>query len=344
VRITATFAEVDLQSDTMPILGISIVVPVYNSERSLPILAERIRAVLQAEERALELILVNDGSRDESWKVIKTLAQSHSWISGISLMRNSGQHNALLCGVRRARFDVIVTMDDDLQNPPEEIPTLLAKLDSGFDVVYGTPLRETHGLLRDLASKITKFGLQKAMGSETARNVSAFRAFRTHLRDSFSPYRGFFVSLDVLLTWGTHRFTSVPVRNDPRTIGVSNYTLRKLVAHAFNMITGFSTFPLEVASMLGFSFMVFGAGILVWVIGRWLIFGSIVPGFVFLASIIAVFSGVQLFALGVMGEYLARMHTRLTDRPSYVIKETVGSHGVGAPPSHAPSGSDGLRT
>jgi glycosyltransferase involved in cell wall biosynthesis len=229
-----------------------------------------------------------------------------------------------LCGIRSARFGVIVTMDDDLQNPPEEIPKLLEKLSEGFDAVYGRPRKESHGLLRDVASQITKIALQKAMGSETARHVSAFRAFRTHLRDAFSHYQGVYVSIDVLLTWATTRFSSVEVRNDRRTIGASNYTVRKLIVHALNMLTGFSTLPLEIASVVGFVFMLFGAAALVWVLGRWLILGSVVPGFAFLACTITIFSGVQMFALGVMGEYLARMHMRLTDQPSYVIRETVG--------------------
>jgi glycosyltransferase involved in cell wall biosynthesis len=306
-------------------MGLSIVVPVYNSEKSLPILVERTGRALAADARSLEMILVNDGSRDGSWDVIRGLAASYPWVRGINLMRNCGQHNALLCGIRAARFEVTVILDDDLQNPPEEIPVLLRKLDEGFDVVYGAPHKESHGLLRDTASRITKITLQRAMGTEASRNVSAFRAFRTYLRDAFAHYRGFFVSIDVLLTWATSRFSSVEVRHDPRTIGVSNYTVRKLIVHALNMMTGFSTLPLEIASIVGFVFMLFGVGALAWVLGRWLILGSVVPGFAFLGSTLAIFSGVQMFALGVMGEYLARMHTRLTDRPSYAVKETVGA-------------------
>lgn len=305
-------------------MSLSIVVPVYNSEKSLPILAERISRVLKTDARAFEVIFVNDGSRDGSWDMIRGLASSYPWVRGINLMRNCGQHNALLCGIRAARFEITIIMDDDLQNPPEEIPVLLRKLDQGFDVVYGTPHKESHGFLRDAASQITKITLQKAMGSETARNISAFRAFRTYLRDAFSHYRGFFVSIDVLLTWGTSRFASVEVRHDPRAIGESNYTMRKLIVHALNLMTGFSTLPLEIASIVGFVFMFFGVAVLVYVLGKWLILGSVVPGFAFLGSTVAIFSGVQMFALGVMGEYLARMHTRLTDRPSYVVREAVG--------------------
>ena len=288
------------------------------------LLADGLRQVLDPGLRLGELILVNDGSRDRSWEVIQNLAEQYPWIRGFNLMRNYGQHNALLCGIRAAQYGVIVTIDDDLQMPPDEVPRLLAELEKGYDVVYGTPERDAHGLLRDLASRITKLALQSAMGVEVARSVSAFRAFRTDLRRAFSSYSGPYVSIDVLLTWGTKEFCAIPVRNLPRTIGASNYTLRKLIAHAMNMMTGFSTLPLQIASVTGFLFTLFGFGILLYVVGRYLIDGDAVPGFPFLASVIAIFSGAQLFALGIMGEYLARMHFRMMDRPSYAVRSAAG--------------------
>lgn len=303
--------------------SLSVVVPVYNSEASLPLLIERLEPVLASLGIPHEVILVNDGSRDRSWERICELARGRDWVLGINLMRNYGQHNALLCGIRAATRDVVVTMDDDLQNPPEEICKLLIQLDQGFDVVYGTPLKERHGMLRDAASQITKIALQSAMGAKIARQVSAFRVFRTRLRTAFEQYHGPFLSIDVLLTWATTRFSAVAVRHDMRPIGASNYTVAKLVAHAFNMMTGFSTLPLQIGSLVGFAFTVFGFGVLAFVVGRYLIQGAAVQGFAFLASIIAIFSGVQLFALGMIGEYLARMHFRMMERPTYAVRATT---------------------
>jgi len=297
---------------------ISVVVPVYNSAGSLGALVARLEPVLRAQASEFELLLVNDGSRDESWHIVQDLAAGRDWIVGIDLMRNYGQHNALLCGIRAARHGVIVTMDDDLQHPPEEIPRLLEMLAQGFDVVYGSPIEEQHGLWRDLASQITKLALQSAMGTAIARRVSAFRAFQTPVRDAFAAYDSSYVCIDVLLTWGTTKFAAVPVRHDPRPVGQSNYTLGKLLTHAVNMVTGFSTLPLQVANLLGFAFMIFGGLVLVYVVGRVVLQGSSVAGFPFLASTIAIFSGVQLFALGIMGEYLARMHFRMMGKPTYV--------------------------
>jgi undecaprenyl-phosphate 4-deoxy-4-formamido-L-arabinose transferase len=303
--------------------ALSVVIPVYNSEPTLPDLCARLAATLPTLAPIYELILVNDNSRDGSWAAITRLAPQYPWLRAINLMRNFGQHNALLCGIRAARYPVIVTMDDDLQHPPDEIARLLNRLEDGCDVVYGTPQQEQHGLLRDLASQITKIALRSAMGADIARNVTAFRAFRTPVRNAFANYQGPFVSIDVLLTWGTTRFVAVPVRHDPRRAGVSNYTFRRLVTHALNMITGFSVLPLQIASIIGFAFTLFGIGVLAFVLGRYLLTGDSVPGFPFLASVIAIFAGAQLFALGIIGEYLARIYFRILDRPTYVIRDQI---------------------
>jgi undecaprenyl-phosphate 4-deoxy-4-formamido-L-arabinose transferase len=272
-----------------------------------------------------EIVLVNDGSTDESWPVICALVRTEPTVRGICLMRNYGQHNALLAGIRAARGELIVTMDDDLQHPPEEIPKLLSALSEGHDVVYGTPRRLPHSLFRNASSWITKLVLQKAMGADTARRVSAFRVFRAHLRQAFEKYQSPFVSIDVLLTWGTRRFASVQVEHRAREIGRSQYTLRALVTHALTVATGFSTLPLRLASVVGFSFTLLGLIVLAWVVGRYIVSGGeSVPGFPFLASIIAIFSGAQFFALGIMGEYLARMHARMMERPTYAVAESIG--------------------
>jgi undecaprenyl-phosphate 4-deoxy-4-formamido-L-arabinose transferase len=302
---------------------VSIVVPCYNSHASLPLLVERLEGVFHQEGREFEIVMVEDGSQDSTWNVIQELARSRTNIRGFKMLRNYGQHNALLCGIRNAKFDVMVTIDDDLQNPPEEVPRLLAKLDEGYDVVYGTPKKQEHGLLRDLASTLTKVTLQGVMGADTARNVSAFRALRGSLRPAFADYRSPLVSIDVLLTWGTRRFAAIPARSDPRTIGQSNYTLGKLFAHAMNMMTGFSTLPLQFASFIGFALALFGVGVLAWVLGRYFLHGSSVQGFPFLASVIAIFGGAQLCALGIIGEYLARIHLRTMDRPCYTVDQTT---------------------
>lgn len=305
--------------------SVSAVVPAYNSELSIPELVRRLGTVLDAVATEYELIIVDDSSRDGTWSVIEQQAGEHPWVKGVHLSRNYGQQNAVLCGIRLARYDVIVTLDDDLQHPPEEVPKLLETLTDDVDVVFGPAKHETHGLLRDLASQVTKLVLQSAMGAPIARKAGPFRAFRTRIRDAFAGYDGPYVSIDVLLTWGTSRFAFVEVRHDPRTLGKSNYTLRKLVVHTLNMVTGFSTLPLQLSSLLGFSLTLVGIAALVIVIVRYLIQGGVVPGFSFLASMIAIFSGAQLFSLGIIGEYLARMHVRTMQHPTYSVREVTAS-------------------
>jgi len=307
----------------------TIVIPVYKSAENLEELIAELANVLPGICTRYEVILVNDGSPDQSWQVIVDLARRYPWAQGINMMRNYGQHSALLCGIRAANYPILVTMDDDLQHPPGEIPKLLDRLAEGYDVVYGAPQYEKHGLWRDLASQFTKLALRNTMGIDVARDVSAFRAIRTPIRKSFATFQGPYVNIDVLLTWGTNRFSVVTVRHDARRIGESSYTLRKLLIHALNMITGYSVLPLQLASLMGFIFALFGLLVLIYVVGRFLIQGGSVPGFPFLASTIAIFSGVQLFALGIIGEYLARMHFRLMDRPSYVVADRTNEAGTG---------------
>jgi undecaprenyl-phosphate 4-deoxy-4-formamido-L-arabinose transferase len=304
-------------------VGVSVVIPVYNSVDTLADCVDRVAEVLTPRGVAHEFVLVDDGSADRSWEIISELAATHDNLRGLRLSKNFGQHNALLCGIRTARYDTVVTLDDDLQHPPEEIPRLLDALTPGVDVVYGVPNQEQHGAARDAASRLSKLVLQRVMGVPHARDVSAYRAFRTRLRDAFAHYSGTTVSIDVLLTWGTQRFTAIEVEHRPRAAGRSGYTTRKLLTHALNMVTGYTTLPLRLAALVGFAFTLVGFGLFVYVLVNYAIRGGQVPGFAFIASAVTVFSGVQLFALGVIGEYLARMHYRLMERPTYVVADVT---------------------
>ncbi|MCG3134814.1 MAG: Undecaprenyl-phosphate 4-deoxy-4-formamido-L-arabinose transferase [Planctomycetes bacterium] len=321
--------------------SLSVVIPCYASAEILPELVARIDAALRPRWPDMELVLVCDGARDGTWEAVERECAARPWVRGIDLLRNFGQHNALLCGVRAARAPVIVTMDDDLQHPPEEAHRLVEELGRGFDVVYGVPQDEQHGLLRDLASRATKSAIGSATGVGNAPDISAYRAFRTQLRDAFATFEGTYVSLDVLLAWGTTRFGAVRVRHDPRKSGVSNYTFRKLARHAVNMFVGFGSLPLRLAVWVGFGFTLFGIGVLAYVIVRYLAEGTPVQGFPFLASIIAIFAGAQLFALGVIGEYVGRIHSHSMRRPTYVVRtEAVRSETSRTESGRAADGTD----
>jgi glycosyltransferase involved in cell wall biosynthesis len=302
-------------------MDVSIVVPVYRGESFIEPLVERVASALPKFAKRYELILVNDGSSDNSWAVIERMAREYPWVNGVRLMRNYGQHNATLCGVRIARYETIVTMDQDLQHQPEDIPALLDKLNEGFDVVYGAPKTPPNGVWRNLLTASIKRILSNIMGTSSVRNISAFRAFRAHLRAAFENFRSPTVILDVLLSWGTTRFASVQVNVAPTAD--SHYTFSSLARAAILVLTGYSTMPLHLASWIGFFMTVFGLAVFLYVVYVYFALGS-VPGFPFLASIISLFGGAQLFALGIIGEYLARIFDRSMDRPSYIIRETAG--------------------
>jgi glycosyltransferase involved in cell wall biosynthesis len=230
----------------------------------------------------------------------------------------------------------VITIDDDLQNPPEEIPKLLTKLDEGYDVVYGVALTGDRGLIRDVLTWLTKLALRIAIGGDVPTNVSGYRAFNVRLRDAFDHFRSPYVSVDVLLSWGTTRFIAVPVRHEPRREGRSGYTYRALATHALNVLTGFTTRPLRAVSIIGLTTMLFGVGVLAYVLVYFFAHHGDVPGFPFLASIIAIFAGAQLLSLGTIGEYIARMHTRLMGRPPFTVRSEV--EGAAAPLRSEPVG------
>ena len=301
--------------------GLSVVVPVYNSEQTIAPLVESLSEVLLGCADDFEVILVNDGSRDESWNVIQSLSQQYAWVRGFRLMRNFGQHNALLCGIRHAQYDTTITMDDDLQHPPTEIPKLLEQLSQGFDVVYGRPASMQHSTIRRWLSKSIKTAVAYSTGTSHIQYVSAFRAFRTHLRLAFHDFKAPHFFLDYLLGWGTSRFMYINVEHKPRAVGKSTYSLRRLISHTLVWMTAYGAAPLRMMTISGIGLSGFGFAILAYVLVTYFVVGSL-PGFTFLAAMISIFSGMQMLMLGVMGEYLSRIYGSEMRQPTYVVHET----------------------
>lgn len=299
--------------------AVSVVIPCYASAATLPILLDRLAPVLAQNTSAAEVLLVVDGSPDGTWQTALSLVEKHPDVTALRLSRNYGQHNALLAGVRAARHPIIVTMDDDLQHRPEDLPVLLEALDPEVDLVYATPATEKHVWWRNLASRSLKSAMSSVLRIPNANRISAFRAFRTRLRDGFTQMDGPHVSLDVALSWTASRVASVTVTLDPRQDGRSGYTFRRLVRHTANMLLGYSTAPLRIVSYLGLVIALFGSIMFAYVMWAYFTGATSVPGFTSTASMIAVFSGTQMLAIGVLGEYLARVHLRSMGRPSYVV-------------------------
>lgn len=296
-------------------MNISVVVPVYRGAPSIPELAERLGAVLPTVAQNYELVLVNDGSPDNSWQVIEQLTARYPWVRGIDLMRNYGQHNALLAGVHSARHEVIVTMDDDLQHPPEEMPKLLAALTDTVDLVYGREKKIRRSFIRRAGSRAIKWALAWLTGGGSHQDVGSYRAFRALLRNAFPPEPGQFVILDSMLASGTTKLTSVEVAHAARKYGRSNYDIAALVRVAFRLITSYSVTPLRLAVILGLVSVVFGIAL-----GVGALFVKTDFATLAIVAAIALFSGVQLCAIGVLGEYVGRLVERSWDRVPYAVR------------------------
>lgn len=328
-------------------VDLSVVIPVYRSEGSLHALAGRLLPVLEATGLRHEVVFVEDGSPDDSWRVLRELQAAHPGrIVAIQLMRNYGQHNALMCGFRHARGRLVVTMDDDLQNPPEEIPRLVGAIESKrLDLVYGDYGAKRHSGWRNAGSALVNAFYRITF--KTRVTVTSFRIIRRELLDSIFSYNLNFTFVDGLLAWNTQRIGSVPVEHHPRTAGRSGYNLRKLLMLAFNLFTNFSLLPLQVVSFCGFMAAAGGLIVAFYYLIQYLMHRIIVPGYASIIIAVLVLGGVQLLALGVMGEYLGRLHLNVNRKPQYVERHVVRAaegeaDGLAPEPEvlHGPAASD----
>jgi glycosyltransferase involved in cell wall biosynthesis len=319
-------------------MDISVVVPCYRSRGTLRTLVQELHTHLPAVTGHYEVILVVDGSPDDTYAIARDLERENPrHVRAVMLRRNYGQHNALLAGIARAKYDVIVTMDDDLQHRPDQIPALVAPLaDPMVDLVYGVDSTEEHGFWRSLASRTVKRGLAAA-DVPNAQDVSAFRAFRTDLRDGFIHVADAFVSVDVLLSWTTTGVRRAAIQMRTRQEGESAYTLAGLVRHALNMITGYGTFPLRIVTWLGVACSALGMVLLAVFLWKYVTGATTVAGFTSTAAMIAIFSGAQMLSLGIIGEYLGRLHFRSMQRPMYLVR--VDGAGQDGPRAGVPGAS-----
>lgn len=306
-----------------PTLDLSVVVPVYNSADTLPALVERLTRVLNTMSSRYEIILLDDGSRDHSWKVMQSLRQLHgAHLTIVQLMRNYGQHNTLMCGLNLAQGKYVVTMDDDLQNPPEEIPTLLTHISANeLDLVYGCPDQRSHARWRNLGATLVWSFYRRVFRNPIT--PTPFRIMRHQLARSVQFYDLNFTYLDGLFAWCTNRIGAVAVEHHARAEGRSGYSLGKLLGLALNLYTNFSLLPLQVVSGLGFATASTGFLIGIYYLIQYLTANIAVPGYASTIIAILILGGVQLLALGVMGEYIGRLHLNVNRKPQYVIRHVV---------------------
>ena len=305
-------------------LDISIIIPVYNSQDCIFELFSKIDNTMKEIDKSYEIIFVDDASIDDSWETLENLTKDlNQNITSIKLSKNVGQHDALLCGLHHAKGNIVVTLDDDLQHPPEEIKKLMNKYFDGFDLVYGSAITLKHSIIRNMSAKFVKFILAKILNKEYLVGMSAFRLFSRHLVKDLNKFNFSKVNIDGLLSLTAQNITSTPVNHAERIYGKSGYSFLKLLTHFIRLAFGFSAFPLQIASILGFVLSFFGFIILILIITNWLINGSVVQGFVFLSSIISIFGGVQLLILGIIGEYISRIYFGNLNLNTFSIKNII---------------------
>jgi len=322
---------------------ISAVVPCYNEEENLPILHERLTKVFQSLGRPYEIVLVDDGSRDRTFAVIAELSRKDPCVRGVSLSRNFGHQICLTCGLDHARGEVVAMMDADLQDPPELIGEMLKKYEEGYDVVYAVRTRrEGETMFKKATAALFYRILRFFTRIDIPVDTGDFRLISRRALDSVLSLRERNRFLRGLFSWVGFRQIGVPYVRPARLKGETKYPLRKMVRFALDGITSFSTFPLHAASFLGMLAALAGFlyGLRVFYIAM---IGKPVPGWASLMVVVLFFGGVQLFTLGVLGDYVGRIFDEVKRRPLYFVRDRAGfgedasMKGPCPPPSPVPS-------
>jgi len=310
-------------------IALSVVIPVYRSSTTLAELSRRLVAVLENMGTSYEIVFVDDASPDDSWRVVTELQGKYpDRVVAIQLMRNFGQHNALMCGFRHARGQYIVTMDDDLQNPPEEIPKLIEAMQrEDADLVYGAYEKKKHHACRNLGSTVVNAFYRFVLQSPVT--VTSFRLMRRELVQSILSYSLNFTFIDGLLAWNTQRITEVTVEHHSRSDGRSRYSFSKLLTLALNLFTNFSLLPLQIAGAVGSLAALGGFCVGGYYLLQYFLSNIAVPGYASIIVAVLVLGGLQLLALGIIGEYVGRLHLNMNRKPQYTVRETLGRCDVG---------------
>jgi undecaprenyl-phosphate 4-deoxy-4-formamido-L-arabinose transferase len=307
--------------------SISVVIPVFNEEQTLEELVTRCVNVCNTMGRSFEIILVDDGSTDGSPHKIRTAVERNAGtIVGIHLNRNYGQHAAIMAGLEEARGDVIVTLDADLQNPPEEIPKLVRKVDEGFDVVGSVRVPRCDRMFRKLASFMVNKVVQRSTGVLMHDYGCMLRAYRRNIVDAMLRCRERSTFIPVLANSFARTTTEIEVHHANRPAGDSKYDLWKLINLQFDLLTGMTTFPLRLLSVIGGLISALGIGFGIFLFVMRILFGSewAVQGVFTLFAILFIFIGAQFIGMGLLGEYIGRIYSDVRARPRYFVQQVIG--------------------
>lgn len=307
-------------------MDISIVIPVFNEEDNLDELIKRCLSVLRSMDHSFELILIDDGSRDRSATMIDAAARSNPGeVVGVFLNRNYGQHSAILAGFEKSTGNIVVTLDADLQNPPEEIPALIRAMDQGHDVVGTVRQNRQDSTFRKLSSRLINKGVQKATGVMMNDYGCMLRAYRRNIIEAILLCHERSTFIPVLANSFAKTTTEIPVKHSERKAGESKYSLFKLISLQFDLLTCMTTFPLRLLSIIGVFVSMAGIGFGLFLMFMRVIFGAAwaADGVFTLFAILFIFTGAQFLALGLLGEYIGRIYNDVRARPRYFVEHTV---------------------
>lgn len=307
-------------------LALSIVVPVYRSEEILPKLVEAVFSNVKdlGLEDSFELLLVNDASPDDSWRVICELATANHWVKGVGLRRNFGQHNATMAGLNHSQGDIVVVMDDDLQHPPSAIGEMLSALENGHDVCYTNYLNRRHAAWKKLGSGFNDWVATKLLAKPAGLYLSSFKAIRRGVVNEIIRYDGPYPYVDGLILDVTRSITSIDIEHQERDSGTGNYNLINSLSLWLKMATSFSVFPLRLASYTGIALSFLSMVMLILVVVGKILNPGIQAGWASVITTILFIGGIQTLCIGMIGEYMGRAYLKLNNKPQFSVGSLAG--------------------
>ena len=309
--------------DTDKQLDISIVVPVFNEVDLIEELLSRIKKVCGGLRRTYEIVIVDDGSTDGSYEKLKKIQANDNSLRIVKFTRNFGQQAAVLAGFRISKGDIIVQLDSDLQNPPEEIPKLLSAMSENIDLVTTTHRKRLDSALRVMGSRcLLKIG-QMLFGDAVKLNLSSFRALRRSVVKKIEVCKDRSRYMAVLMSWMGLPTAEIEVEHHERKKGNTKYSILNLVILSWDLVTGYSSFPLRTVTYMGMFGALLGFLMMAFLLFQRIVNGILIEGFVVLLAVFAFFAGVQLLSIGFLGEYLGRVHHQIQERPDYIVEKVI---------------------
>jgi len=307
---------------------LSILIPVYRSEAFLDNTISKTVKELELLDISYEIILVNDGSPDDSWKEIEKITMTYNHIIGVNLLKNYGQHTAVFCAMKYASGDYLVTMDDDLQNPPSEIKKLLYKIEEGYDLVFAKFETKKHAFYRRIGSTIVGALNRKIFNYPKSITLTNFRIFRKEVAERVLSYKTMYPYIPGMLIMFSSKIGNVTTLHSSREAGASNYTIPKIIKLVSRLLINYSSLPLVILSYIGICMALLGFGISIWTILKAFVYGTSVDGWASLMVLTSFFSGLLVLMIGILGVYVSRILKQISGTESYQVKKTISNEKV----------------